>query len=120
MIVTASTILDTPANVRRFVADNLAMGVDHMVVFLDDPSAPDQDQIADELSRHRHVTCVPAGGDWWAGRRPKGLNVRQRIHANLTLELLADMEWAQWVFHVDGDEVVALDREAAGRGAGRH
>ena len=111
MLVTASTILDTPANVRRFVADNLAMGVDHMVVFLDDPSAPDQDQVADELSRHRHVTCVPAGGRWWAGRRPKGLNVRQRIHANLTLELLADMEWAQWVFHVDGDEVVALDRE---------
>jgi Glycosyl transferase family 2 len=111
MIVTASTILDTPANVRRFVTDNLAMGVDHMVVFLDDPSARDQDQIADELSRHPHVTCVPAGSGWWAADRPKGLNVRQRINANLALELLADMEWAQWVFHVDGDEVVALDRE---------
>ena len=111
MLVTASTILDTPANVRRFVADNLAMGVDHMVVFLDDPSAPDQDQIADELGRHPHVTCVPAGKGWWAGDRPQGLNVRQRINVNLALELLADMEWAQWVFHVDGDEVVALDRE---------
>jgi hypothetical protein len=111
MLVTASTILDTPANVRRFVADNLAMGVDHMVVFLDDPRAPDQDQVADELSRHRHVTCVPTGRDWWAGDRPQGLNVRQRINVNLALELLADMAWAQWVFHVDGDEVVALDRE---------
>ena len=111
MLVTASTILDTPANVRRFVADNLAMGVDHMVVFLDDPSARDQDQIADELSRHRHVTYIPAGKGWWAGDRPQGLNVRQRINANVALELLADMEWAEWVFHVDGDEVVALDRE---------
>ena len=111
MLVTTSTILDTPANVRRFVADNLAMGVDHMVVFLDDPSAPDQDLIADELDRHPHVTCVLAGKGWWAGDRPKGLNVRQRINANVALELLADMEWAQWVFHVDGDEVVALDRE---------
>ena len=111
MIVTVSTILDTPANVRRFVADNLAMGVDHMVVFMDDPSAHDQDQVADELSRQAHVTCIPAGTDWWAGDRPKGLNVRQRINANLALELLADMEWAQWVFHIDGDEVVALDRE---------
>jgi hypothetical protein len=111
MLVTASTILDTPDNVRRFVADNLAMGVDHMVVFLDDPSAQDQDLVADELSRHPHVTCVPAGRDWWAGSRPGGLNVRQRTNVNLALELLADMEWAQWVFHVDGDEVVALDRE---------
>ena len=111
MIVTVSTILDTPANVRRFVADNLAMGVDHMVVFMDDPSAHDQDQVADELSRQAHVTCIPAGTDWWAGDRPKGLNVRQRINANLALELLADMEWARWVFHIDGDEVVALDRD---------
>jgi hypothetical protein len=111
MLVTVSTILDIPDNVRRFVADNLAMGVDHMVVFLDDPSARDQDLVAEELSQHPHVTCVPAGGEWWAGSRPAGLNVRQRINVNLALELLADMEWAQWVFHVDGDEVVALDRE---------
>jgi hypothetical protein len=111
MLVTASTILDTPANVRRFVADNLAMGVDHMVVFLDDPGAPDQDQVADELGRHGQVTCVPTGRDWWAGDRPQGLNVRQRINVNLALELLKGMEWAQWVFHVDGDEVVALDRD---------
>jgi Glycosyl transferase family 2 len=111
MIVTASTVLDTPANVRQFVADNLAMGVDHMVVFLDDPTARDQDRVADELSRHPHVTCILAGRGWWAGDRPQGLNVRQRINANLALELLADMGWAQWVFHVDGDEVVAVDRE---------
>ncbi|HET7194651.1 MAG TPA: glycosyltransferase family 2 protein [Nocardioides sp.] len=111
MLVTASTILDTPANVRRFVADNLAMGVDHMVVFLDDPQAPDQDQVADELSRRGQVTCVPTGRDWWAGDRPQGLNVRQRINVNLALQLLTGFEWAQWVFHIDGDEVVAVDRE---------
>jgi hypothetical protein len=111
MLVTASTILDKPANVRRFVADNVAMGVDHMIVFLDDPSADDQDQVADELRRHPQVTCVPTGKRWWAGDRPKSLNVRQRINVNLALELVADMEWAEWVFHVDGDEVVALDRD---------
>ena len=110
MLVTASTILDKPANVRRFVADNLAMGVDHMIVFLDDPSADDQDQVADELSGHPHVTCVPTGKRWWAGDRPRSLNVRQRTNVNLALELVADMRWAQWVFHVDGDEVVAADR----------
>jgi Glycosyl transferase family 2 len=111
MLVTASTILDKPANVRRFVADNVAMGVDHMIVFLDDPSADDQDQVADELRRHPQVTCVPTGRAWWAGDRPRSLNVRQRTNVNLALELVADMEWAEWVFHVDGDEVVAVDRE---------
>ena len=111
MLVTASTILDKPANVRRFVADNLAMGVDHMIVFLDDPSADDQEQVADELRRHPQVTCIPAGKGWWAGDRPKNLNVRQRTNVNLALELVAGMEWARWLFHVDGDEVVALDRE---------
>jgi hypothetical protein len=110
MLVTVSTVLDTPANVRRFVADNLAMGVDHMIVFLDDPGAPDQDQVEDELSRHGQVTCVPTGKSWWAGDRPRGLNFRQRINVNLALEVLADTEWASWVFHIDGDEVVALDR----------
>ena len=82
-----------------------------MIVFLDDPSADDQDQVADELRRHPQVTCVPTGRAWWAGDRPRSLNVRQRTNVNLALELVADMEWAEWVFHVDGDEVVAVDRE---------
>ena len=112
MLVTASTILDTPANVRRFVADNLASGVDHMVVFLDDPAAPGQDQVADALAGIPTSRASARARDWWAGDRPQGLNVRQRINANWARELLAPFDWAEWLFHVDGDEVVALDREA--------
>ena len=35
MLFTASTLKDSPENVRFFVAANLASGVDHMFVFLD-------------------------------------------------------------------------------------
>jgi len=111
MLVTASTVLDTPANVRRFVDHNLAMAVDHMFVFCDAPGAPGQREVVEELSRHDLVTCVPTDRDWWHGDRPSRLNVRQRINANLVVRMLEGLDEVAWVCHVDGDEVVAADRD---------
>jgi hypothetical protein len=111
MFVTASTVLDTPENVQRFVSDNLAMGVDHLVVFCDAPGAPGQDEVVARLREHDHVTCVPTGADWWAGDRPSRLNVRQRINANLAIEVLRDVAEVDWVCHLDGDEVAVVDHE---------
>ncbi len=112
MLVTASTVLDEPANVEQFVQRNCASGVDHMIVFLDDPHAAGQTEVRSMLGEHPHVTCVPTDEAWWLGDRPHQLNVRQRINANLALHLLADLDEAQWLFHVDGDEVAVLDRDA--------
>lgn len=113
MLLTASTLKDSPANVRFFVAANLAAGVDHMFIFLDAPRDPGQDEVADLLVDHPHVTCVPTGrSDWWAGERPGSLNVRQRINANWVRHLLEPFEWADWLFHIDGDEVALVDRAA--------
>lgn len=110
MLLTASTILDTLGNVEHFVRANLAMGVDHMVVFLDAPSADGQADVHRWLEAVPEVTVVRGGRDWWRGERPKGLNVRQRINANALVQVLADQPWASWVFHLDGDEVFAGDR----------
>lgn len=109
VLVAAATVLDTLPHVQRFVAGNLAGGLDHLVVFLDKPGAPGQDDVRKFLDEHPHVTCVPAGGGWW-GERPALLNVRQCTNANLVKELLAGAGDA-WVFHVDGDEVVRVDRD---------
>jgi hypothetical protein len=38
--------------------------------------------------------------------------MRQRINANWARELLAPLSWAEWLFHIDGDEVACLDRDA--------
>lgn len=113
MLLTASTVKDSQDNVEFFVAANLASGVDHMVVFLDAPREEEQQRVATWLDAHPHVTCVPTTRrDWWVDGRPTGLNVRQRINANWARLLLEPFAWAEWLFHVDGDEVACLDRDA--------
>nr|WP_278249633.1 glycosyltransferase family 2 protein [Nocardioides sp. IC4_145] len=94
-------------NIERFVTGNLAGGVDHMIVFLDagDP------EVRAWLDEHPHVTCVRTDASWWNGERPAELNVRQRINANVAKALLSLVEGAEWIFHVDADEVVQVDRE---------
>ena len=113
MLVTASTVMDSPGNVRFFVEANLASGVDHMLVFLDAPQEPGQSEVAAWLDTEPRVTCIPTDRkQWWTDGRPAGLNVRQRINVNWARTLLEPFGWAEWLFHVDGDEVARLDREA--------
>lgn len=106
MIVAAATVKDTAANVGRFVSRNLANGVDHLVVFTEDTGA-ESEAVLDE---HPAVTHVPTGGDWWPAR-PHDLNLRQRHNANLARLLLAPFDWAEWLVHIDGDEVALIDHD---------
>ncbi len=107
MLLTASTIKDSPENVRFFVAANLASGVDHMFVFLDAPAraraAGGRRSPGRPSARHLHPDRRKK--TWWSDERPASLNVRQRINANWTRTLLEPFPWAEWLFHVDGDEV---------------
>ncbi|WP_170219287.1 glycosyltransferase family 2 protein [Nocardioides litoris] len=105
MIVSVSTVKDSAANVARFCRRNLANGVDHLVVFTEDTGA-EAEAVLDE---HPAVTHVRTGGDWWP-HRPDGLNQRQQHNANLARVLLAPFGWAEWLVHVDGDEVALLDQ----------
>jgi hypothetical protein len=112
VIVATTTLRDNAANVRRFVTGNLGHGVDHLVVYVDGPVDP---VVTDLLGSHPHVTMVDAAtdtdGDWWGGARPDRLNTRQKIHANLTRTLLGRLGIADWLLHLDGDEVAVLDRD---------
>jgi hypothetical protein len=110
MLFTASTVKDTLPNVQRFVTGNLAGGVDHMFVLLDAATADGQAEVREWLHAHPHVTCIRTGKEWWAGDRPGQLNVRQRINANLLKHLLSGFDWAEWLFHIDGDEIAQIDR----------
>lgn len=107
LVVAVSTIRDTHANLRRYVTRNLAGGVDHLVVFTEE-TGPDGEAY---LDAHPHVTHVPTGRGWWGEERSEDLNVRQRTAANLARVLLAPFGWAEWLVHIDGDEVVVLDRD---------
>ena len=104
VIVSVSTVKDSAANVERFVRRNLGRGIDHMVVFTEDTGA-ETEQVLDD---YPGVTHVRTGGGWWP-ERPNDLNDRQRLNANLARVLLAPFDWAQWLVHIDADEVVVLD-----------
>lgn len=108
MIATVSTIKDTLPNVQRFVRGNLAGGADHLVIFLD-AADPDVEQW---LTDQEHVTYVVADDSWWQGQRPDDLNVRQRFAANIVRSLFTVVDGVDWIFHIDGDEIIQVDRAA--------
>lgn len=107
LVAAVSTVKDTLPRVEQYVARNLAGGVDHLFVLLD----ADQPEVAAALAAHPHVTCIRTDDAWWRGGRPPELNHRQRINANAVRDLLGELGWASWLFHVDGDEVVRVDRD---------
>lgn len=111
MVVTVSTVKDSLAHVQRFVNGNLAGGVDHMFIFLDE-SAP---EIEAWLATRTEVTYLVCDESWWTEGRPQLLNRRQNINANVVKALLSLVDWADWVFHIDADEIVRIDRRTLRR-----
>lgn len=106
MLFTVSTVKDTLPNLERFVARNLASGVDHQFVFVDNFDA----SITAALNENPHVTAISTGPGWWHGKRPRQLNVRQRINANVAKVVLRALDGPEWLFHIDADEVLLADR----------
>ena len=109
MLFTVSTVKESVAGLERFVARNLAGGVDHVFLFVDDFDPA----VTATLDRHPHVTAIATGPNWWHGKRPRQLNARQRINANVAkavLTAVADPD--DWLFHIDGDEALQVDRAA--------
>lgn len=107
MICTVSTVKDSLANVTGFVRRNLAAGADHMFVFLEGGDR----EVFRFLDDHRHVTVVDTEDGYWHNGRPTNLNARQTMSANLVNYLLAGVQSAQWLFHIDGDECLDIDKE---------
>jgi hypothetical protein len=106
VILSVTTLKDSASNVEKWVRRNLAGGIDHMVVFVDGP----QPEVEALLGAHPHVTSLTADAAWYADAPWELLNDRQIVNAALTSRLLAGMPWADWLFHLDGDEVAQIDR----------
>lgn len=106
MIYTVSTIKDTQDNIERFARRNLSAGADHLFLFLEGPEARLQAGRLDS----EHVTAIPTGDAYWHGDAPASLNARQVVNANLANCLLSAFRWAKWLFHIDGDECLDIDK----------
>ncbi|WP_165356926.1 glycosyltransferase family 2 protein [Nocardioides zhouii] len=107
MITTVSTVKDDNARLQRWIDRNFAAGVDRMLVFVDDR---DDAQTAALLNARAGVVAVDAG-TWWGDDFPSKLNARQRINANAALSVVRQIDPRGWMFHIDGDEVLHLDKE---------
>lgn len=107
LVCVVSTIKDTAANLDRFVTRNLAAGADHLLVFLDDADP----ETHAHLDEHPHVTVVRTDEAYWQGERPGSLNERQVVNANVANVLVSVFPEVAWLFHVDGDECLDLDRD---------
>ncbi len=99
-----STVKDSAERLSRWAQRNLANGVDHLVVFVDDSDPAGLAALAID-----HVTPVDSR-PWWAGARPERLNDRQRINANAVRAVGTLVPGVDWVVHLDGDEVAVIDR----------
>lgn len=107
MIFTVSTVKDSLTNIEAFCRRNLAAGADHLFLFLDAPDA----EVEEWLAAQPHVTALVTDDRYWVPDRPESLNARQVTNANLAMCLLAGFEWADWIFHIDADECLQIDRE---------
>ena len=75
MLFTVSTVKECVAGLKRFVARNLAGGVDHVFLFVDDA----RPRVTAALDRHPHVTAdrdrgglVARGSDRVSSTRASG------------------------------------------------
>ena len=110
MLCVVSTIKDTLANVKWFVESNTKNGADHLFVFLDDTNEVSDSEVVGYLEDHRNVTVISSATAWWGTHRPAKLNIRQCINANVIKFLLGRHSSAEWLFHIDGDETLHVDR----------
>ncbi|HET8961654.1 glycosyltransferase family 2 protein [Nocardioides sp.] len=107
-VVAVSTVKADPDQVERFLRRNLGAGVDHIMVFLDDPKSPARKL----LEEHPHVTVVRTGPRYWNGTRPPRVSDRLRINMNLANAVLATVPSVAWLISIDSDEAVCIDRDA--------
>jgi len=107
LLFTATTIKDTAESIERFVRGNLRAGADHMLLFIEGDDAAAQAELFDQ---DPNVTAIPTDARYWQGARPERLNARQATNATLATTALAALPWAEWLFHIDGDENLHLDR----------
>ena len=107
VITTVSTVKDDLPRLERWIDRNVAAGVERMLVFVDDR---DDTQTAAALNVRRGVVAVDAA-TWWGDDFLPRLNARQRTNANAARAVLRESDPQGWLFHIDGDEVLHLDKE---------
>ncbi|MFV8783034.1 glycosyltransferase family 2 protein [Microbulbifer sp. SA54] len=99
-----STVKAPILQLHLFVNYHLNVGIDHIILFFDDPD----DEGIDFFSKYTQVTAVRCSSDYWhkiIGKRPESIERRQTINVNHGAELLS-LKKIDWLIHIDCDELL--------------
>lgn len=99
-----STVKTTIASLKLFVNYHLSIGIQHIIIFSDDPNF----ESLDELAQRELVTVINCTNEYWVGligARPASIEERQIANVNYGARMLASMKM-DWMIHVDCDELI--------------
>ncbi len=112
LVAVAATVKGPPAQVRGFAARNLRAGADHVVLFVDDADPAVLRLLAEDDEVAPATTAIGTDAAYWGGQDqwPVNLNRRQGMNANLANALVSTVPRFTWLFHLDLDERLHLDK----------
>ena len=113
LVAVTATVKGPPEKVAGFVARNLRAGADHVVVFVDDADPAVLARVTGDPVLAAAATVVPTDAAYWGGPagRPDNLNRRQVVNAGVANVLASSVAGVTWLFHLDLDERLHLDRD---------
>lgn len=103
-VSTVTTIRSSLADTLRFAAYHLALGIEEMFLFFDDPEDPAIEPLQDIPG----VSCTRCDDAYWSRHPAESrttLTRRQEANADLALAR-ARKRGHDWILHLDGDELV--------------
>ena len=106
-VVVVSTVKATVAATEQHVDRNLRAGADHVVLCVDDADP----EVCARWEGDPHVTAIPTDDAYWGDTRPEQLARRQGVNANLVNLALTVVPGATWLFSLDADECLHVDRD---------
>lgn len=99
-----STVNTPLSQLQRNVSYHLALGVDEIILFCDNPF----DEAFHFYAPHPNVTVVACSDEYWrqqVGDRPDSLPERQIVNVNEGAKL-ASARGCTWITHIDCDELI--------------
>lgn len=105
MVKTAivSTVRAPIEDLRHYVHYHLNIGIDEIILFLDDPL----DEGVDAFAQYSKVTSVACSASYWNtnGGRPEFVGARQTVNVNNGAKIAAEKQ-CNWLIHIDNDELI--------------
>ncbi len=103
-----STVKAPLSQLHRFVNYHLNVGVDHIILFFDDPN----DEGLISFGDYSQVTTIACSTEYWRdayGYRPESIEARQKFNVNNAAKRLLVNKFC-WLINIDFDELIHPSR----------